>query len=490
MKISTRIAIAFSVAGIALFGSYALYLVYQEEAELRTAAEREMHTLGRSLQASIEHALRDGQVEDVQGLLGRLASTNPAVRVFVYTASGDLIARTPRAAAESRSFRDAARAGLENGAARLSYQGPGDPVDLVSVLRLGEGEGVVVVARSLDDIHEDLRRTRFGISLSLVLFVLVAVGLGAFLGRVYIGWPLARLTLAMRNLRTGEMPLDLPVLARDELGSVTREFNELVHQLRQARERLQIELESRRQLEQAIQRADKLVTIGQLSAGVAHEIGSPLQVLSGRARALLANADDAEAARRHARIIVRETDRIARIVERLMQVSPRPGPRFGVVDLAETARVVVELLELEAARAAVTLRVDVVDALPPVRGDGDQLQQLLLNLVRNGLQATAAGGTVTVRIGEASGAKVRLEVSDTGSGMDPETEAQVFEPFFTTRRSEGGTGLGLPVVRAIVDEHHGTVEVQTVAGSGTRVTVTFPPHAGTDRASVAAGALG
>jgi signal transduction histidine kinase len=229
-------------------------------------------------------------------------------------------------------------------------------------------------------------------------------------------------------------------------------------------------VESRQKLERGLREADKLITLGQLSAVLAHEIGSPLQVVEGRARSMLKRSD-VETVQRVVPLIVEQTERITRIVQQMLSMTRRRAPSRQWVDAAKAADSVVALLKLEARTQSVKLSL-LTSGDTTLWADSDQLQQVVLNLVRNAIQAAPPETAVAVSLARV-GDEVVLEVCDQGGGVSVELQEKLFEPFFTTRSTVGGTGLGLSVVRTIVQEHHGDVAfiAQTV---GTRVRVTFP----------------
>src|SRR5262249_16817768 len=148
--------------------------------------------------------------------------------------------------------------------------------------------GAIVLVHPLSEVHRDLHDTTLNIVLSLVILVAAITALEALLGWVLVGGPLTKMAAGMRKPRAGGPTATLQTQQNDEHGRLAEQFDGLVAELREARERIAREVDSRLVLEQGMQRADKLATIGQLSAGLAHEIGSPLQIMSGRARALLA----------------------------------------------------------------------------------------------------------------------------------------------------------------------------------------------------------
>ncbi|MGH7961074.1 MAG: ATP-binding protein, partial [Candidatus Binatia bacterium] len=302
-----------------------------------------------------------------------------------------------------------------------------------------------------------------------------------------IGRPLNRMAAVMKDVRSGNLMSVLPIDRKDEMGAIAAEFNTMVADLRAARRQLEEEAESRRRLQRALQEADKLITIGQLSAGLAHEIGSPLQILNGRARALFARAQDPAETRRNAEILISQTDRITRIVDQLLRFARRRPTSIPKTDLRTTVSSVLDLLQYEARRRGVSLTFSCRQDLPPIFVDADGVQQITLNLVANALTATVEGGSVSVSLetsrlsiingnGGSEIPAVRLIVTDTGRGMSAEVLQHLFEPFFTTRALQGGTGLGLAVIKSLVAEHSGTISVESEVGVGSRFTVDLPVH--------------
>lgn len=478
MRLVTRMAATFAVAGITLFGSYGAWLVRQERLDLHAAVEREVLFLGTSLRVGVENALRDRQLSDIEEASLRLEGIDTDLDVYVFDVGGaPVVAATgvPSAPLAERVRGLIDEAG-RLGQSRLDYF----PDDRTGALLLaaplasdgGDVQGTLVIVRPLDDVTQDLADTTWSIVVIVALFVASSVALAAAIGHARLTRPIGQLMGAMRAVRDGREAGPLGLAGDDELVALAAEFDDMYHELRAAQGRAAAESEARREAMRSLQAADRWVTVGQLSAAVAHEIGSPLQVLLGRARALAERPDDAEQTRRVAGILVREGERITRIVGQLLSWSRRRPAQRGPVDVAAAAREVAALLEIEARRRGVHLVVT-EETRRPAWADVDQLQQVLLNLLTNALAATHRGGTVEVSVRDGEGG-VQIEVRDDGAGMDDETRERVFEPLFTTRGERGGAGLGLVVVRGIVTEHGGRIAFTTALGAGTTFSVAWP----------------
>jgi signal transduction histidine kinase len=490
LQIPAKLSLALIAGGFVIFGVYGVYELRAARNALRTVIEQETRLLGRSLQAAVGNALRDQKLADVEEMVQRLEHIDPLIDVLIYEPGGRLIASSRGGQQRSDPLQEGMlQAVLSSHEAVFRFHPLDDPSRAVLAMPLisdgGSPFGGLVVVRSLTDMQRALRETRRDIVVSVLLFVLTTSALGLILGAIYIGRPLDRMVMAMREVRSGNLRSVLPVSHKDEMGAVAAEFNAMVADLRTARRQLEEEVESRRRLQRALQEADKLITIGQLSAGLAHEIGSPLQVLNGRTRALLTHAHDPTETRRNAEILIAQTDRITRIVEQLLRFARRRPISPIRIDLSTTVNTVLDLLQYEARRRGVSLTFSGGQELPPISMDADGIQQVVLNLVANALTATPRGGSVAVsletsRLATINGGReipaVRLIVADTGCGMSAEVIERLFEPFFTTRAAEGGTGLGLAVVKSLVTEHGGTVSVESEPGVGSRFTVDLPVH--------------
>ncbi|MBK9069896.1 MAG: hypothetical protein IPL79_02625 [Myxococcales bacterium] len=276
----------------------------------------------------------------------------------------------------------------------------------------------------------------------------------------------------------------------DEVGQLATRFNEMTLSLRQSNEQSKSQSEARLAIEQRLGHTERLATLGQLAAEIAHEVGTPLNVISARAHAMGRRADDAQTVQKNARIIAEQSDRIARIIERLLAFTRREAtneqPRL--VDINEIALTTMELISGNLRARHVRSRLIRAEDLPRVLGHTDRLQQVALNLVMNAVQSVAEGGFVRVEISHGLRARpwldhapaqpvVRLTVADNGEGIAEDLRERIFEPFFSMRLG-AGTGLGLAICQGIVKEHDGWIEVGEAPEGGAQFDVYIPAAPG------------
>ncbi len=224
--------------------------------------------------------------------------------------------------------------------------------------------------------------------------------------------------------------------------------------------------EERRRLEERLYHSERLATLGKMVASVAHEIKNPLGIVQSTAAILKKKMADRMPEHEHlAEIIVDETTRLDGVVREFLDFA-RPRPfNFTRVDINQVLEKVLKFLESELAEKGVAADVSLDRGLPAVRGDFERLYRAFLNVIINAIQAMDNGGVLTVRSRVDARGLVEVEIADTGIGMDEETMAQIFAPFFTNKNR--GTGLGLSIVKNIIDAHEGDIEVHSHPGEGT-----------------------
>ena len=244
-------------------------------------------------------------------------------------------------------------------------------------------------------------------------------------------------------------------------------------------------------LSQEVQQAEKLAVVGQLAAGIAHQIGTPLNVISGSAEYLMMEWGGEKPRPQELEIIIAQTDRITKLIQQLLNFARPARMELRPLDLSELLREVLGLTEHQIAKDQISVETDLQASLPPTVGDANQLEQALLNIVINAWHAMPGGGRLTLRtrpvpagerhhrVGRPATSGVEAIIADTGTGIAPEHMPRIFDPFFSTKGVGKGTGLGLAISRRIVEDHHGSIDVASEVGQGTTFTIWLPAGGGT-----------
>jgi len=321
---------------------------------------------------------------------------------------------------------------------------------------------------STEGITEELERARRRSYLWLT--GLLGVGATAAVAVAFqFTRPIRTLQDSFRRVQEGDLNVALQPERPDEIGKLTGSFNAMVVRLRESRD-----------MEHRLAESERLAAVGTLAAGVAHEVRNPLNAMLLTLEQLRAKTAPAsgtperERFDRYVESVTGELRRLERLVGTFLDLSRAGQLGSEAVDVADSVRGAAQLFADEARERNVALIVEGPDAAV-IRGDGERLRTVWNNLITNALQAIKERGTVTVRVrGDAPGAVV--EVSDDGEGIAPETLGKIWEPFYSGRAD--GTGLGLALVRSIVEKHGGTIDVDSLPGQGTTFRVELPADGG------------
>ncbi len=344
--------------------------------------------------------------------------------------------------------------------------------------------------------------------------VVISCAMFLTLIRIKVHKPISRLLDTMRQAEAGDLMKRAPVVGPSDIQAVSGQFNRLLDRVRDAsaeKERLLAEIQdfnktlmtkiaaATEELRQAnlmlvesrtqAERAEKLAALGEFSAMVAHELGTPLSAISGHVQ-MLTEETDPQGRERRVAIIRSEIVRMAAIIRHVLD-STYVQMQSAAVDLDEIVNEVLALISIELPGKRITLRAHLADPLPAVAGDRTALKGVLFNLVTNAVQAMPHGGELVIRAAQilaeppdgtivlAGGRQlnrgaVRLSVRDTGQGIATDTLGRIFEPFFTTRAAGGGTGLGLAICHRVVATCGGRLAVWSVVDQGTMLTMDLP----------------
>jgi signal transduction histidine kinase len=496
VRIGMRITVATALSVTLTLTVYAVFEVRSRNEVRRKAVETEARSTALALRATLEtlgadipHVDPSRITRDLSREMGR---TGSGWRVVI--APSDVPgAAVPTAPRPTLTIGQTRRLAALTGAPKIALiEQEGDDLYYAVPLRAQTEHGVEVtgmvelsrsVARLDQELSSDVWRA--------IGWVFVIAGLTTtavfLLTRSLMSQPMAKLLGGVDEVARGDLSHVLLSERDDEIGAIATRFNDMTFSLRESRAETQRSSDAKLTLEQRLAHTEKLATIGQIAAEIAHEVGTPLNVIGGRARATQRKANDPEAVTKNAAIIAEQTERITRIIQRLLDFARRRvGPTGNArVNLNTVTLTTMELLGSQFAAAKVKTRLIRAEGLPVVMADGDRLQQVLLNLLLNAIQAMPDGGALTLETSTVTRQRpglelapeqafVRLEVSDTGPGIPPDRRDKIFEPFYTSKDGQGGTGLGLAVCAGIVKEHDGWIEVDEAATGGAVFRVFLP----------------
>ncbi len=364
--------------------------------------------------------------------------------------------------------------------------------ELVSLMPVAKDDprlGSLRIREPLTARDEELRSERTHVAYNLFGILAVGAFTTLILSRFLVGRPVDLLVQRARRIAKGELTGRLDIRSADELGELATEMNLMCEALSEANARVLREAEARVETLEQLRHADRLATVGKLAAGLAHELGTPLAVVAGRAQMIAGHEVEGDAVVDSAKTIEREAWRMTAIVRQLLDFARQKRVLGEISDAAESALRAIALFRPMADKQGVELALE-APADARVRMGNESVQQVLSNLLANAMHAMPGGGRVLIcikevradppaELGEKPGAYLRLDVADTGTGIAPTDVAHVFEPFFTTKEPGDGTGLGLSVVYGLVREHHGWVSVDNRPGRGATFSVFLPKEART-----------
>lgn len=373
--------------------------------------------------------------------------------------------------------------------------------------------GGIRVVSTLDEAQSYLSKKRDrAVILTFSSILVILITLTVFFGKL-VGDPIQKLVEAMSRAEKGDLEAEADIQSEDELGKLGRNFNrmlktiretheqniQLLRQVNQFNEELTRKIEaatselakrneelrllnealfeSQRQLSQS----EKLAAVGQVTAAMAHQIGTPLNSISGYIQLILQDGNIQPKDRDRLKIIESQLDRLADSVKNLLSSTRPPKPQLRTLDVNEVLEELIHLSEPWFLARNVRLSTHLSPDLPSILGDSTHLQTLFLNLITNALDAMPQGGVLTVKTRQVSppfssedGRWLEISITDTGIGITEESKKRIFDPFFTTKKMGEGTGLGLAICEKIVKEHSGKIDLESEVGKGSTFSILIP----------------
>ena len=343
--------------------------------------------------------------------------------------------------------------------------------------------GALEIRESLEDLriqkHRVIQRSLLHALLIMGVYAALAVVLGGWL----VGRPIGKLVQTARRVAAGDFSGRIALRQGDELADLGRELNSMCERLAEAQDAVATEAEKRIQAVEQLRRADRLAMAGKLASGIAHELGTPLNVIMARAKMISDGDLEPQEVTQSALIIHDESVQMTKNVRQILNFARPRNPSKTPVDLWKIIHQTVGLLSPMAQRRGVTLEVGAAAGPVVAEVDADQIQQVLSNLVLNAIHASASASRVRIELDRRRAAPSHggpeaecacLSVRDEGTGISEENLAHIFEPFFTTKDPGEGTGLGLSISRGIVEEHGGWIAASSQLGKGSCFCVFLP----------------
>jgi signal transduction histidine kinase len=518
LKTKITFLIVLIVAGVLLLTSYLDYHFARKD-QINLYLDRNLY-IAKQIDASIPdhkmiHDLPHIHYEVEEWLLSRPSLKE--IDIFLFSARGwDLVlsnSKDTHLTAITLSKEQINRLKKDNYLSTLHDVGEERWLEIIVPLHSGTRViGGIRVVSTLNEAQSYLSKKRdraFIMTFSSILVILITLTL--LYGKL-VGNPIQKLVEVMSCAEKGDLEAEAHIQSEDELGKLGRNFNRMLKTIRETHEQnVQLlrqvnqfneeltrkieaatsELEKRNkelkllnealfESQRQLSQSEKLAALGQVTATMAHQIGTPLNSISGYIQLILQDGDLQPKDRDRLKIIESQLDRLADSVKNLLSFTRQPKPHFRSLDINEVLEELIHLSEPWFLARNVRLSTHLSSNLPPILGDPTHLQTLFLNLITNALDAMPQEGILTIKtqqippqLSSEDGKWLEISIADTGIGITEESKKRIFEPFFTTKRMGEGTGLGLSICEKIVKEHSGKIDLKSEVGKGSTFFIYF-----------------
>ncbi|KFE72208.1 sensor histidine kinase [Hyalangium minutum] len=480
MKLARKITLALTLLAIVVIAVLEVFEVRRELARSELDMRHDHRLLGHTLAGSIGKAWSQAGEQEALMLLDQANRFQDQIHLrWVWLDAGS--ARSlpsdmpPGLLTALRSGRDSWRVDAS--------VTPGVLYTYMPVL-VGGRLGAIELSESLIQQQQHLRTAVVGATVATGVIAVAFLMAAMAMGRRLVGYPVQQLVDLAHRIGEGNLEARVQLHQKDELSTLGTAMNRMGEMLQKAREDIAVEMAGRLAALEHLRHADRLNTVGKLASGVAHELGTPLNVVLGRSKMISSGEAEGDEVRECAQIISQQAQHMTHIIRQLLDFARRRPPERAPEDLGQLTARTLSLLRPLAAKRGVNLLSEVPEAWV-LEVDAGQLQQVLTNLVVNGVQASKPSTTVRIRaadvratpppdVGGPEAEWTRLEVEDEGEGIAPDVLPHIFEPFFTTKDVGEGTGLGLAVSYGLVRDHGGWIDVRSEQGRGSCFSIYLP----------------
>jgi len=498
MKLGTKLVTWLIATVIITMAIHGYLSIRQDEDNIVREIRVGMRGFSRAIQAALqEHYAEHHNFSGIQPFLDAVGPRNNIHNLVLYNTHAEVIGRSA-SVTDTSTFPELDPGPLMKLDPRPVLKGVRDTEGLIRDEKTlihyriqpifdsnKEVVGAFVLARHGSRLVESIaERSDRIISTTTALVVLLSV-LILITVRRNVSRPISELIQRIREIGRGRWEQRIRISGKDEIASLAREFNLMSEELQRTYANFVREQGEKIKLERDLRHSERLASVGQLAAGLAHELGTPLNIISGRAEYLARRSRSPDEIKDNLEVIRSQSERIASIVRRLLEFARRKEPNFRSVDLPALLDNIHHMLEHQLQAKHIRVEFESAQGLPVIHADPDLLQQVFLNLYSNALHALSDGGLIRIGVkiaderdgrpsSENSARRLRIVFEDNGAGITREHLDRVFDPFFTTKDIGEGTGLGLSVIYGIIKDHGGEIRVESDYGQFTRFVIDLP----------------
>ena len=493
MTLGKKLTLNLSLIIVAVLLGYGYFHIQSRREVLTRLMQAEAKSIGEILRVSLEKISFPQEMAFVQEILDAVSEPQRTLGAVFFDGERHLVFRSQSIEGDVQSFLQTIQTAVEENRPQEVYgQHRDKPVFCYAFPirdKKGNPLGGISIVQLTSFMEGEIRHAQWTIFIIILLLVGGTLILVLTMTRRWIIQPISQLMSAIQKMAQGHLGTHVQLHRSDEISALGQAFNQMASDLKKAQERILQEAEAKMQLERSLRQSEKLATIGQLASELAHEIGTPLNIISGRAELSRRKIDDPAILQRNLDTIVQQTEKITKIIQQLLGFVRKKKPDPVNLPMAPLLETVLEFLEPSIEKQRIQIGKDFAPSPCNVKGDPDQLQQVFLNILLNAIQAMPNGGTLRISIhpreisrrgvGDRPAPYVEIAVADTGKGIPPEVLQHIFDPFFTTK--EKGTGLGLTISHGIVQEHDGWIDIESETDKGSTFRVFLPRADGMDR---------
>ena len=476
-----RIVILSFLLFLIAIGSVTLFHIRREHSHITETSLYTANLMMSVIERAIGSSMSTGNTRDVQKILEMVGSDPRLAGVRIFHPDGRIL-KSSEPNEIGRRVDPHSLGTFLQGQQHDIFRGPagGDVMGVVKPIYTeqrcapchGPGRRVVGVLNldlSLGQMEDQLLETTQFFGLTMLAVVLLLTGGVSLIFHRFVRQPLKTISARMAEVEEGDLTVRLKPQSSSEVSSLVVSFNSMVDRLREANAELQ------QCHYQQMERVDRLASVGEMSAGIAHEIKNPLAAISGAISVLYEDFDEGDPRREVVNKVLEQISRLDKAATDLLFFG-RPGkPSFEFVDTNDLLNKTMFFVSQHPEAKNVHQNKEFTRNLPPVWVDAQQLQQVFFNIIINAIQAMKDGGTLLMQtdlIEDREKQVVRVMIGDSGPGIKAEVLEKIFTPFFTTKTQ--GTGLGLAICRQLIEQQGGTIDIKSRVGEGTRVLINLP----------------